>query len=135
MKKLILLFILIISLTNVLYASFPVTNYNTLELLETNNEIESPLRDTPLGNWALVLAIIWPPLLYLSVIALFEVGTLDALFLLLASVSALIGSIIMGIRSLNRVEKPQWKAYIALAIATLSLLLIGSNLTPGGFFA
>ena len=125
MKKLVLLLITLITLINVSYASFPVIEYeSTLELVDSEKkEIESPVKDTPLGNWSLVLGLLWFPLLFLAFIYAWDGPEEYVMFFLVASIASFIGAIITGIQSLNSGETPKWKAYVGLGI-TLSIFLI-----------
>ena len=117
MKKLILLLITLTTLTNVSYASFPVTEYqDTIEVIDSEKS-ESPIKDTPLGNWSLILGLLWFPLLILAFISFWDGPEENAIFFLGASIISLLGSIITGIQSLNRGEKPEWKAIVGLAIS------------------
>ena len=122
MKKLVLLLITLITLINVSYASFPVIEYeNALELVDSEKkEIESPVKDTPLGNWSLVLGLLWFPLLFLAFMYAWDGPEEYVMFFLVASIASFIGAIITGIQSLNSGETPKWKAYVGLGI-TLSI--------------
>jgi len=127
MKKLLLILLCLpmISLNNLSYASFPVIEHeSTLELVDSEKrEIESPVKDTPLGNWSLVLGLLWFPLLFLAFMYAWDGPEEYVMFFLVASIASFIGAIITGIQSLNSGETPKWKAYVGLGI-TLSIFLI-----------
>ena len=116
-----------ITLINVSYASFPVIEYeykSILELVDSQKkEIEFPVNDTPLGNWSLVLGLLWFPLLFFAFRYSWEGPGEYAMFFLVPSIVSFIGAIITGIQSLNRGETPKWKANVGLGI-TLSIFLI-----------
>ena len=125
MRKLLLLVITLITFTNISCASFPVIECeSTLELVDSEEkEIESPVKDTPLGTWSLVLGLLWFPLLLLAFMYAFDGPEEYVIFFLVASIASFIGAIITGIQSLNSGETPKWKAYVGLGI-TLSIFLI-----------
>ena len=104
------------------YASFPVTaNENTLEEVDL---ITSPVTDTPLGDWSLIMGLAWFPLIICSIIfSLDGYSEESVIFCLIAGIASFIGAIITGITSLRRGEKPKWKAYVGLGL-TLGIILL-----------
>ena len=103
------------------YASFPVTaNENTLEEVDL---ITSPVTDTPLGDWSLIMGLVWFPLLIAGVLFALDGSEESFVFLFLASAASFIGSIITGIISIARGETPKWKAIVGLSL-TLGIILL-----------
>jgi hypothetical protein len=140
MKKLLLTLLFgTLGITNT-FASFPVTdtlpvteNINTIEVVETENTtIQSAKKDTPFGNWSLILGLTYFPLFVIGALMVWDGPELAGGVLMLASIAAFIASIITGIISLIRKEKPKWKAIIGLGL-TLGVLILSfvSNLRIG----
>lgn len=108
------------------YASFPVTaNENTLEEVGFEEKtITSPAKDTPLGDWSLLMGLAWFPMLIAGVLFSLDGGSEEYFVLLFgASVASFIGAIITGFISLKRGEKPKWKAYVGLSL-TLGIIIL-----------
>ena len=130
MRKLLILLFGTLSITNT-FASFVVTdtlpvseNINTIEVVETENTtIESDKKNTPFGNWSLILGLTYFPSLIIGALMAWDGPELAGGVLMLASIAAFIASIITGIISLIRKEKSKWKAIIGLGL-TLGVLII-----------
>ena len=108
------------------YASFPITEKeNTLEKTDFKERtITSPVKDTPLGDWSLIMGLAWFPLIICSIIfSLDGYSEESVIFCLIAGIASFIGAIITGITSLRRGEKPKWKAYVGLGL-TLGIILL-----------
>ena len=131
MRKLLLTLLFgTLGITNT-YASFPVTdtlpvteNINTIEVIETENTtIESAKKNAPFGNWSLILGLTYFPSLIIGALMVWDGPESVGVVLMLASIAAFIASIITGIVSLIRNEKPKWKAIIGLGL-TLGVLIL-----------
>ena len=108
------------------YASFPVTeNENTLEEVDFEERtITSSVKDTPLGDWSLIMGLAWFPLLICSLLFAWDgYSEESAIFCLIAGIASFIGAIITGITSLKRGEKQKWKAIVGLSL-TLGIILL-----------
>jgi len=125
MKQFILTLLLGLLGFSPVYASFPVTaNENTLEEVDSEEKtITSPVKDTPLGNWSLLMGLAWFPMLIAGILFSLDGYEEYFVFLFLASAASFVGSIITGIISLKRGEKPKWKAIIGLSL-TLGIILL-----------
>ena len=125
MKKLLLTLLFgTLGITNT-FASFPVTeNINTIEVVETENTtIQSAKKDTPFGNWSLILGLTYFPLFVIGLIIMYEGNESVGALLIITSLAAYIASIVTGLVSLIRKEKPKWKAIIGLGL-TLGVLIL-----------
>jgi len=131
MKKLLLTLLFgTLGITNT-FASFPVTdtlpateNINTIEVVETENTtIQSAKKDTPFGNWSLILGLTYFPLFVIGLIIMYEGNESVGALLIITSLAAYIASIVTGLVSLIRKEKTKWKAIIGLLL-TLGLLIL-----------
>ena len=125
MKQFILTLLLGLLGFSPVYASFPVTaNENTLEEVDSEEKtITSPVKDTPLGNWSLLMGLAWFPILIAGVLFSLEGSEEYFVFLFLSSAASFVGSIITGFISLKRGEKPKWKAIVGLSL-TLGIILL-----------
>lgn len=126
MKKILFTLLFVIVGFNTIQASFPVTeNENTLEEVDfKETTITSPVTDTPLGDWSLIMGLAWFPLLICSILFFLEgYPEVSAIFCLIAGITSFIGAIITGIISLKRGEKPKWKAIVGLSL-TLGIILL-----------
>ena len=125
MKQFILTLLLGMLVFSPIYASFPVTaNENTLEEVNFQEKtITSPAKDTPLGNWSLLMGLAWFPMLIAGILFSLDGYEEYFVFLFLASAASFVGSIITGIISLKRGEKPKWKAIVGLSL-TLGIILL-----------
>ena len=132
MRKLSILIIIFITLTNVSYASFPITeNIKSIEKVEDNiRTVDSPTNETPMGSWSLLMGLSWIPLIIIGALMMGEgdgewgYGLSElGLVAIIAGGVCFIGAIITGVKSLRRGETPKWKAIIGIALTAGWIIL------------